>query len=69
MSYRIQKLRIRHQDWFSEDFRALLALLRGRKIHPTVAERMAFTEARRAYELLRSTAAKGKLVLVSDARA
>jgi NADPH:quinone reductase-like Zn-dependent oxidoreductase len=64
MAYRIQKLRIHHQDWFSEDFRALLELLRSRKIHPVVAERMPLTEARRAHELLESTAATGKLVLV-----
>ena len=64
ISYRIQKLRIHHQDWFSEDFRVLLDLLRGHKIHPVVAERMPFTEARRAHELLESTAATGKLVLV-----
>ena len=64
MAYRIQKLRIHHQDWFSEDFRALLELLRSGKIHPVVAERMPLTEARRAHELLESTAATGKLVLV-----
>jgi len=64
MSYRIQKLRVHHQDWFGEDFRALLALLRDKKIHPVVAERMPFSEARRAHEMLESTAATGKLVLV-----
>ena len=64
MSYRIQKLRIHHQDWFSEDFRALLELLRRRAIHPVVAERMPLSEARHAHELLGSTAAAGKLVLV-----
>jgi NADPH2:quinone reductase len=69
MSYRIQKLRVHHQDWFSEDFRALLELLRGRRIHPIVAERMPFTAARHAHELLDRTAATGKLVLVPDAHA
>jgi NADPH2:quinone reductase len=64
MAYRIQKLRIPHQDWFSEDFRALLELLRRRQIHPVVAERLPFAEARHAHELLESTAAAGKLVLV-----
>jgi len=67
MSYRIQKLRVHHQDWFSEDFRTLLELLRDHKIHPIVAERMPFTEARRAHEMLESTAATGKLVLVPSA--
>ncbi len=62
--YRIQILRIPHQDWFQEDFDVLLELLREGKIHPVVAERLPFTEARHAHELLESTAAKGKLVLV-----
>jgi NADPH:quinone reductase len=64
MPYRIQKLRVNHQDWFSADFRALLTLLREHKIHPVVAERLPFTEARHAHELLDATAATGKLVLV-----
>ena len=62
--YRVQILRVPHQDWFAEDFRALLQLLREGKICPVVAERLPFSDARRAHELLESTAAKGKLVLV-----
>jgi NADPH:quinone reductase-like Zn-dependent oxidoreductase len=62
--YRIQKLRIPHQDWFREDFLALLELLRADKIHPGVAERLPLSDARRAHELLESSAATGKLVLV-----
>ena len=54
----------RDPDWFREDFRALLELLREGKIHPVVAERLPLSEARRAHELLESAAAKGKLVLV-----
>ena len=34
LAYRIQKLRIPHQDWFREDFRALIELLREGRIHP-----------------------------------
>jgi NADPH:quinone reductase len=64
MGYRVQILRIPHQDWFAEDFRALLELLREGRIHPVVAERLPFSEARHAHELLESSAAKGKLVLV-----
>ena len=64
IAYRIQKLRIDHQDWFREDFLALLELLRADKIHPVVAERLPLSEARRAHEMLGDTAAKGKLVLV-----
>ena len=62
--YRIDKLRNRHPEWFREDFRALLELLRRREIHPVVAERLPLTEVRRAHELLESSAATGKLVLV-----
>ena len=54
----------RDPEWFREDFRALLELLREDKIHPVVAERLPLSEARRAHELLESSAAKGKLVLV-----
>jgi NADPH:quinone reductase len=54
----------RYPDWFREDFRALLELLRRGEIHPVVAERLPLSDARRAHELLEHTAAKGKLVLV-----
>jgi NADPH:quinone reductase-like Zn-dependent oxidoreductase len=54
----------RDPELFREDFAALLALLRDGKIHPVVAEQMPLTEARRAHELLESSADKGKLVLV-----
>jgi NADPH:quinone reductase-like Zn-dependent oxidoreductase len=54
----------RNPEWFREDFTALLALLAADKIHPVVAERLPLSEARRAHELLQSSAAKGKLVLV-----
>ena len=54
----------RNPDWFREDFRALLELLRQEKIHPVVAERLPLSDARRAHELLESSADKGKLVLV-----
>jgi NADPH:quinone reductase-like Zn-dependent oxidoreductase len=64
LSYRIQKLRIHHQEWFREDLLTLLDLLRQGKIHPVVAERLPLTEARHAHEMLESTAAAGKLVLV-----
>jgi NADPH:quinone reductase-like Zn-dependent oxidoreductase len=54
----------RNPDWFRDDFHALLELLREGKIHPVVAERLPLSEARRAHEMLESSAAKGKLVLV-----
>ncbi|MGY3378363.1 NADPH2:quinone reductase [Arthrobacter sp. TE12231] len=64
LSYRIQKLRIHHQDWFQADFLVLLEMLRRGEIHPVVAERLPLSEARHAHELLASTAATGKIVLV-----
>ena len=64
LSYLIQKLRDRHPDWFREDFRALLELLRRGEIHPVVAERLPLSDARRAHELLEQSASVGKLVLV-----
>ena len=64
LSYRIQKLRIHHQDWFQADFLVLLEMLRRGEIHPVVAERLPLSQARRAHELLGSTAATGKIVLV-----
>jgi NADPH:quinone reductase-like Zn-dependent oxidoreductase len=54
----------RNPEWFREDFGVLLALLREGKIHPVVAERLPLSDARRAHELLESSADKGKLVLV-----
>jgi NADPH:quinone reductase-like Zn-dependent oxidoreductase len=54
----------RDPKWFREDFRALLELLREGSIHPVVAERLPLSDARRAHELLESSADKGKLVLV-----
>jgi hypothetical protein len=64
--YRIDKLRNRHPQWFREDFLALLELLRRGEIHPLVSERLPLTEVRRAHELLESSAATGKLVLVPE---
>jgi NADPH:quinone reductase-like Zn-dependent oxidoreductase len=54
----------RDPECFREDFGALLELLREGRIHPVVAERMPLSDARRAHELLESSADKGKLVLV-----
>jgi NADPH:quinone reductase-like Zn-dependent oxidoreductase len=54
----------RNPDWFREDFRMLLELLRAGEIHPVVAERLPLSDARRAHELLERSASKGKIVLV-----
>jgi NADPH:quinone reductase-like Zn-dependent oxidoreductase len=42
----------------------MVELLRQGKINPTVAQRLPLSDARRAHELLESSASKGKLVLV-----
>ena len=72
-AYRIQKIHDRpsgiagtgggprYPEWFGEDLDALVELLREGRIHPVVAERLPFTDARRAHEMLESSAAKGKL--------
>ena len=54
----------RYPDWYREDFGVLLECLAADKIHPVVAERVPLIEARRAHEMLHSSAATGKLVLV-----
>ena len=54
----------RYPDWFQEDFRVLVEMLRHGDIHPVVAERLPLSEARHAHELLDGAASKGKLVLV-----
>ena len=54
----------RYPAWFEEDFQTLVELLRRGEIQPVVAERLPLTEARHAHEMLESSAAKGKLVLV-----
>lgn len=74
-AYRVQRMRDQYRpgaaggeprepEWFREDFRALIELLREGKIQPVVAQRLPLTEARHAHELLASSASKGKLVLV-----
>jgi len=67
LAYHIQTLRPpgpRDPREFRQDFLQLLALLRARKIHPVIAERLPLSEARRAHELLEQSASAGKLVLV-----
>jgi NADPH2:quinone reductase len=64
MTYRIAKLRDRHPDWFGDDLLELIRLQREGSIHPVVAQRIPLADARRAHELLETTAAKGKVVLV-----
>jgi NADPH:quinone reductase len=53
----------RYPAWFREGYIALIELLRRGEIHPVVAERLPLSDER-AHEMLESSAAKGKLVLV-----
>jgi NADPH2:quinone reductase len=50
--------------WFQQDLAVLLELLAADRIHPVVAERLPLSQARRAHELLATSASRGKLVLV-----
>ena len=76
-AYHVQKYRDRatrrdgavggeHMDpeQYREDFATLIELLREGRIHPVAAERLPLSDARHAHEMLESSAAKGKLVLV-----
>ena len=58
-------LRRRHRDRIGSGTKAA-GEARGRdgKIHPVVAERLPFSDARRAHELLEESASIGKLALV-----
>jgi NADPH2:quinone reductase len=62
--YRIAKLRDRHPDWFRHDLQELIRLLRDGSINPVVVERIPLADARRAHELLETSAARGKIVLI-----
>src|SRR5262245_18282851 len=69
LAYRIQTLRPRgprDPQAYREDFLQLIELLRERKIHPVIAQRLPLSDARRAHELLEQSASVGKLVLVPD---
>jgi NADPH:quinone reductase-like Zn-dependent oxidoreductase len=61
--YSITTMRRRHPDWFREDLVTLFQMFRDKKIQPIVAERLPWTEARRANELLERGAVQGKIVL------
>ena len=61
--YSITTTRKRHPEWFREDLATLFQLLRERRIQPIIAERVPFTEAGLANELLEQGAVQGKVVL------
>jgi NADPH:quinone reductase-like Zn-dependent oxidoreductase len=50
--------------WFRGDLAHLLDLLRDKKIHPQISERLLLREARRAHELIENARVTGKIVLL-----
>ena len=62
--YSITTEKKRHPEWFREDLALLLALLRDKKIHPAVSERLPLREAQRAHELIEHSRVTGKIVLL-----
>ncbi len=63
--YSITAERRRHADWFVADLTALFQLLAAGKIHPIVARRFPWRDARAANELLESGTVQGKIVLTA----
>ncbi|HEY9651054.1 MAG TPA: zinc-binding dehydrogenase, partial [Coleofasciculaceae cyanobacterium] len=53
-----------HPDWFQEDLKTLLDLLKNQKIKPAIAQRIPLVEAAHAHELIDKAAVSGKLVLI-----
>ena len=64
--YSIQTLKKRRPDWFREDLRVLLNLLKQGKIKPIIAARMPLNEAAKAHELLEKGAVMGKIVFICN---
>ena len=61
--YAITAMKSKHPDWFREDLANLFRLLGEGQIHPLIAQRLPWTEAREANRLLEAGAVQGKLVL------
>ena len=64
--YSIQTLKKRRPDWFREDLRVLLNLLKQGKIKPIIAARMPLNEAVKAHELLEKGSVMGKIVFICN---
>ncbi|HET7242247.1 MAG TPA: zinc-binding dehydrogenase, partial [Nitrososphaeraceae archaeon] len=64
--YSIQTLKKRKPNWFLEDLKILLNLLKQEKIKPIVAARMQLNEAAQAHELLKTGSVTGKIVLICN---
>jgi len=64
--YSIQTLKKRRPDWFREDMRVLLNLLKQGKIKPIIAARMPLNEAAKAHKLLEKGSVMGKIVFTCN---
>ncbi len=64
--YSIQTLKRRKPDWFREDLKILLNLLKQEKIKPIIAARMPLNQAVQAHELLGRGSVTGKIVLICN---
>jgi NADPH2:quinone reductase len=62
--YSITTEKKRHSEWFREDLAHLLELLRDKKIHPQISERLPLREAQRANDLIENARVTGKIVLL-----
>lgn len=64
--YSITTLRKEKPEWFRQDIAFLLSLLEQGNIHPQVSHRIPLAEPGRAQQLLESTQAIGKVVLIGS---
>jgi NADPH:quinone reductase-like Zn-dependent oxidoreductase len=62
----VQTLKKLKPDWFHEDLILLFDMLKQGKIKPLIARRMSLNQATEAHELLVSSSAKGKIVLICN---
>jgi NADPH:quinone reductase-like Zn-dependent oxidoreductase len=62
--YNVKTLRDERPEWFREDLSKLFELLSTRQIQPVIAARFPLREAPRANEMLETSQASGKLVLL-----
>lgn len=61
--YSINAMQFRHPEWYVEDLTHLFELLREKKIHPQVAERIPFDRVAKTHRRLEDGGLVGKVVL------
>ena len=62
--YSVTTEKKRKPGWFREDLAHLLELLRDKKIHPQISERLPLRDVQRAHELIENARVTGKIVLL-----